>query len=644
MSDWIYAFLLTTLEMTFVFVGLGLLHSQRKNIGSAPFYVSLGLIFLFSQFVCAANLQAALPGGMDYQIGPTVLYLPYLAALLLVYITEGTLAAQRLIIGSLVLFGLYFYLGEITRLQCSWIGFAITSNLSAEALDFLLGESRRSMVALVSAHLLDFFLLPIFFTRLKNANFRLFFSIFGALALTQAADSFLYALILYRGEMPSVSVLSGSLIARFAATLVLSSVLTIYLRKIESEPTNDERSALDICFAFLGAYGRSKMLEASLLEWEDRYRQVLRNASELILLLDGNGRILDANVAAAGVMGAEKPEELQDQNLFDMLSDVTGNPFRPRLPAQFDGDCEGYFPQHFRVLLESRTGTKRFLACSLSLQRIQSRPVLVLIGRDVTEESKLAEEKTKLSEQLAHSQRIESLGQLAGGIAHDFNNHIHAILGHIDVIQYMHRPENPEVIRHLEKIAEIAEQSGKLTGQLLGFARKGKYQIATLDLRVLVDKSLGLLNPQGREGLTVSYQAPSQPFLVQGDMIQLQQVLLNLMLNAIDAMAGREERKLTIVIDCSDQAGLALNPPEELRKNFAPENYCFIKVADTGHGMDADTMSKIFEPFFTTKPVGQGTGMGLPMVYGTVNGHHGWVQVTSKVGSGTAFYVFLPLN
>ena len=122
-----HALLLTFLEMTFIFVGLGMLYSQRRAIGKAPFYMALGLLFLFSHFVSAAEIRTVLFGTIDFEVGRIVIFLPILTAYLMVYITEGTLAAQRIIIGAAVLFGLYLYLGELTRLQCNWYGFSLTS-------------------------------------------------------------------------------------------------------------------------------------------------------------------------------------------------------------------------------------------------------------------------------------------------------------------------------------------------------------------------------------------------------------------------------------------------------------------------------------------------------------------------------------
>ena len=266
----------------------------------------------------------------------------------------------------------------------------------------------------------------------------------------------------------------------------------------------------------------------------------------------------------------------------------------------------------------------------------------MLIGRDITEEQKRAAEKAQLAEQLVHSQRIESLGMLAGGIAHDFNNYIHAILGHVDVITYMHE-QKPEVQAHLQKIAAIAEQAGKLTSQLLGFARKGKYQVTALDIPETVQNCFTLLAPQTRKGLILKLDTTDFLPKVKGDKIQIQQVLLNLLLNAADAVQNNTgEMCVDVILRLGTQVEFPLLPFPAPGK-IDPSHYLCITVADNGEGMSPEVCRRIFEPFFTTKPVGKGTGMGLAMVYGTVSNHHGWVQVNSEEGVGTEFHVFLPV-
>ncbi|MBS1371048.1 MAG: PAS domain S-box protein [Lentisphaeria bacterium] len=630
-----HALLLTFLEMTFIFVGLGLLYSQRRTIGNAPFYMSLGLLLLFSHLISAAEIRTALVGSFDFEVGRIVVFLPILAAYLMVYITEGTLAAQRIIIGAAVLFGLYLYLGELTRLQCNWYGFSLTSGTEAITLDSLLGGSRNSMNALALAHLFDFLVLPIAYTRLKNFGLGRFNAILAAMLTSLLLGAVLSQAVALAYGIPS-PFFNGNFVARLVAGGWLAALLAIYLSKIEVDVRSGSKSPLDILFAFVGSYGRSKELEANLREWTDRYRLVLENAGEMIVMLSRDGRILDANYSAARLLGSENPGELTNRMLFPRMRILD----RPEL--KLGGELDS--PVRFQCRLDENLPTGKLLSCSLSPIRARGQLLLVLIGRDVTEESRLAEEKARLAEQLVHSQRIEALGMLAGGIAHDFNNYIHAILGHVDVINFLHQPDNPEVVDHLEKISTIAEQAGNLTSQLLGFARKGKYQVTDLDLKQVLGNSLGLLGPRKQRDLSVSVEVPADLGPVRADALQLQQVMLNLMINAIDAMEGNPgEQILTIAAGPAADSPVPLEPPQE-RGKVDPADYLYIRVSDNGSGMSGETRKKLFEPFFTTKPVGQGTGMGLAMVYGIITNHQGWIQLESEPGRGTSFYLFLPFG
>ncbi|MFA7184729.1 MAG: ATP-binding protein, partial [Victivallales bacterium] len=283
---------------------------------------------------------------------------------------------------------------------------------------------------------------------------------------------------------------------------------------------------------------------------------------------------------------------------------------------------------------------RKNLNIALSALNFENEIMLLVLARDVTEENRLAQEKAKLADQLAHSQRLEAVGKLAGGIAHDFNNYIHAILGHLDLVRMLYDTSDQAIDKHLEKIGEISEQAGELTSKLLGFARKGKYQETDVDLNKLVQRAVDLFMPQSKRRLDLKLNLHDEPMFVRGDSIQLQQVLLNLMLNAMDAMKDlEEERKLLLTVDYAANCRIKVLPPSPATDI---NSFYVICIKDNGCGIDTDTMKHIFDPFFTTKPIGEGTGMGLSMVYGTITNHHGWVQVKSKVGKGTNFYLFLP--
>lgn len=635
------ATLLAFLEMTFVFVTLALLHSQRKLIGQAAFYFCAGVLFVFAQFVAASNIQIV--GGVtgfDFYIGSTVLTLPFLASLLLIYITEGTLAAQRLIISCLAALGLFVYLVYLTIIQCNWLGFAISQGNSADTLSILLTHTRRTMSGSVLALVTDLFLLPIFYQRLRNVGCRTAFCILGAMIFAQIIDSFVYMFVARGIQEFWWLELNNSLIIKSIATAWLSALVSIYLFYIEKEPEKQKRGALDICFAFFGGYGKAQALERNLREWEGRYRLLVENASEMIMLVSATGVILEANRAADKVMSASG-EKLVGKSLFGKLEDEYGKPFNRNILEQASNSTR-------RIHSYIVNGSGEKLQLDISFVRIDLEDVAMYIvqGRDITEESRLAREKELLSEQLDHSQRLDSIGKLAGGVAHDFNNYIHAILGHLDLIRLYSKNENPKITRHLEKITQISEQAGRLTHQLLGFARKGKYHEENLDLRELLKYSTELFLPNSQKNMVLNLNLPKEPMPIRGDLLQLQQVFINFMINARDAMENNSDEK-GMFLDISADNAENINLPEiNLYGMRLPGtelcDYYAVTIQDNGCGMSCEVVDHIFEPFFTTKPYGKGTGMGLAMIYGTVTNHLGWIQLSTQEGKGTAFYVFLP--
>jgi PAS domain S-box-containing protein len=575
---------------------------------------------------------------LDFGVGTTVLFLPYLAALMLVYVTEGTLAAQRMIIGALTAFGLFIYLASLTSLQCNWMGFSISQGTSADSLDFLLQQARHLMAASILAQLFDLFLLPIFFQRLRNAKCRLFFCVLGALVFTQVVDSVVYLAVAYWDQPQWWTGINNSFIVKSLATIWISILVSIYLFKVEHEVEKDNRGAFDIIIAFFGGYGKAQALEKSLREWEGRYRMVVENASEIIILLDQNGIILDANLAAVGILKTKSSRELIGLHFPEMLKNETGRTMDWLLTTNTMFDTIGGIKvNRFKCYIGNDINSAVHLDMAVSTINFRNANMQVLVGRDITEESKLSREKEVLSEQLAHSQRLEAVGQLAGGVAHDFNNHIHAILGHLDVIRLIHKYDDPKLLRHLDKITQISEQAGRLTEQLLGFARKGKYRESTIYLAELVRKSTELFMPISQKSLDMILDIDKDKMPIRGDSVQLQQVVINLLINARDAVENNTQgMKLHLRVTSADKIDV------KIEQKINPRDYYCISLEDNGCGMDDATKKRIFEPFFTTKPIGKGTGMGLAMVYGTIHNHHGWVQVKSKPGKGTTFFVFLP--
>ena len=252
---------------------------------------------------------------------------------------------------------------------------------------------------------------------------------------------------------------------------------------------------------------------------------------------------------------------------------------------------------------------------------------------DITERKQAEQERAELEAQLARAQKLESIGTFAGGIAHDFNNILGGILGGLSLLDL----ELGEANAHHDDILEmeaLVERGAELTRQLLGFARRGKYDVRPLDLARVVRKTIAIF---GRTRLDITVQIDVAPGLqaVLMDHSQLEQVLMNLFVNAGQAMG--EGGRLIV------SAENAVRSREEVAPYGAePGRFVKLVVADTGVGMDAATLARIFEPFFTTKGPGQGTGLGLASVYGITKSHGGFITVESEVGRGTSFTLFLP--
>jgi two-component system NtrC family sensor kinase len=244
-------------------------------------------------------------------------------------------------------------------------------------------------------------------------------------------------------------------------------------------------------------------------------------------------------------------------------------------------------------------------------------------------------QRKHLEEQLREAQKMEVVGQLAGGVAHDFNNILAATLMHLGLLQ-----ETPELTREMkESLREVEKETvraANLTRQLLLFSRKHVARIQSLDMNVMIHDLLKMLRRLLGENIEVSFQGPSDTIWVSADSGMMEQVVMNLCINARDAMPnGGGLRIATTMVETQTQAA-KLNP--EAR----PGSFVCLSVTDTGCGMDETVLKRIFEPFFTTKEVGKGTGLGLATVYGIVKQHEGWVEVESKVGQGSSFRVYLP--
>jgi nitrogen-specific signal transduction histidine kinase/CheY-like chemotaxis protein len=242
-------------------------------------------------------------------------------------------------------------------------------------------------------------------------------------------------------------------------------------------------------------------------------------------------------------------------------------------------------------------------------------------------------ERKRLEEQLREAQKLEAMGQLAGGIAHDFNNLMTIITGYGDLLRGA-LEDNPPLLEKVEQILRAGEQANSLTRQLLAFTRRQRLELKLLDLNGVLADIGKMLRRVVSEDIELAILSDVEPCLIRADRGQIEQVILNLVINARDATPKGGRITLAVTNLMLDEGHA------QLRGGAKPGPYVCLTVSDTGHGMDAATRARIFEPFFTTKEVGKGTGMGLATVYGIVQQTGGHIAVESEPGRGAAFYVY----
>jgi two-component system cell cycle sensor histidine kinase/response regulator CckA len=360
-------------------------------------------------------------------------------------------------------------------------------------------------------------------------------------------------------------------------------------------------------------------------ESDRRLRLLNDNATEVIMAYDMDRRLIYVNSVVTAQRGYTV-QELREKNFINWLHPEDSPRMMELWERLYQG--EGYSGVEFRVLCKD--GTLRWiLGCWNPLLDENGRQIGVQ-GREID-----ITERKKLEEQLRQSHKMEAIGRLAGGVAHDFNNLLTAIIGHSELILAQVDEANP-LRAEVEEIKRAGERAALLTRQLLAFSRKQVLMPVILNLNDMLDNMSRMLRRLIREDIRLVTQGRSALWLVRADPGQMQQIILNLALNARDAMP--EGGSLTLKV-----ANVTLDEAQaQARSPMKAGQYVKLSVSDTGEGMDESTRSRIFEPFFTTKELGKGTGLGLSTVYGIVKQSEGFIWVESQVSKGTTFEIYLP--
>ncbi|MDJ0886496.1 MAG: response regulator [Desulfobacterales bacterium] len=366
---------------------------------------------------------------------------------------------------------------------------------------------------------------------------------------------------------------------------------------------------------------------------EDRYRNIIETMEEGYFEIDLKGKLTFVNDAFARMVG-RTPGQMRGLRTRDYTSTDTATRMQHTLntiyltgESQRLGSFDVFRPDGDRLALE------------ISVSQVNSARGRVVgfrgIARDVTANLKVAREKQRLETQLQQARKMEAIGTLASGIAHDFNNIMMGILGNTSLMISKIDPDHPH-FEKLKNIEKYVENGSELTQQLLGFARGGKYNVKPTSLRELVEESAQMFGRTKKE-IRIHKAHLKETLPVAADRGQIEQVLLNLFVNAWQAMPGGGDIYLLtedVELDAGYQA------PYEV----VPGPYVKLSIMDTGVGMDRATRKRIFEPFFTTKEMGRGTGLGLASAYGIIKNHGGYINVYSEKGRGTTFTIYLPAS
>ncbi len=358
---------------------------------------------------------------------------------------------------------------------------------------------------------------------------------------------------------------------------------------------------------------------------EQWHKSLFENATDGIMVLDRDGVIMNVNERACQMHGFNREAMVGTYSGLLEAEDNKAKVSERMRRMILHGESLVFETEHYR-----KDGSRISLEVTSKAIPIGDEVFIQSFHRDITE-------KKRIQEHLFQSQKMESIGTLAGGIAHDFNNVLTAILGYTELIRHDSDP-NEKLFSRLNVIERAARNAGGMISQLLGFARKSDFEILSLNLNDVIRDTVKLLERILDKKITVNLELDDTTPLINGDIAHIEQVIMNLMVNARDAMPTGG--LITISTACVSAGEGATGIPPYI----PPGRYVVLRVTDTGSGIPDKIKDRIFEPFFTTKERGKGTGLGLSMVYGVVTEHKGYITVQSRPDEGTTFTIYLPAS
>jgi PAS domain S-box-containing protein len=380
---------------------------------------------------------------------------------------------------------------------------------------------------------------------------------------------------------------------------------------------------------FFHDIAESKRAQAALRESEDRFRQVVESAPEGIIV-ESDRRMQYLNPVALRLLGAHSASQLLGRPVGSIIHPDDHEVAEVRAVLVDRGE---WVPPAERRFLRL-DGSELVSDTSITHLEYNQRPAILIFLRDISDRKRAEAEHALLEAQLRQAQKMESVGRLAGGVAHDFNNHLTVINGYCDMLQASF-PEGDPVRESIDEIRAAGERAAALTQQLLAFSRQQIAEPKPVSLNDVVADAGRMLRRLIGADIEIVTDLAAEPAVVLADRGQMNQVLMNLAVNARDAMpAGGKLIIETRLADVGEEYA-------SLHPNARPGRFVVLSVSDTGVGMDREVIQRIFEPFFTTKKTGAGTGLGLATVYGIIRHSGGWITAASEPGRGACFRVYL---
>jgi len=405
------------------------------------------------------------------------------------------------------------------------------------------------------------------------------------------------------------TLLLRSMLILFALALIILIAVTLFL--LNTSKINLERG----------------LKEEKLLESEEKYRSLYNNVQVgLGRTKISDGKVLESNEKMAQIFGFSNKREFIKKFIF------SENCVDPGVRKEMinEGKKSGKFNNKVAQFYRKDGG---IVWVRFDSRIYHEKGYIEDVVVDITEQKEAEEERSRLELQLQQAQKMEAIGTLAGGIAHNFNNLLMGMQGYTSLMLINIDPSHPH-LRHLRGIEENVKSAAGLTRQLLGFARSGKYEIKPTNLTSIINDSSEIFGRAKKE-ITIHREAQKKLWAVEVDQTQIEQVLLNLYINAWQAISGTGELHLKA-------ENVTLNESFAKRYDVKSGKYVKISVTDTGIGMDKATQQRIFDPFFTTKEKSKGTGLGLASAYGIIRSHGGAINVYSEIGKGATFNIYLP--